>query len=204
MTIARIAAVLVAALALFACSKAPEPPPAARSDAAPAAFAAVRASRACDRVGDGRRRRCVREGEGGRQAALPLLGCGLVPAVQRGQGDDLHAAGFHRARARVRAGLRRRRREGRAEARHALQGQRLSDDGPVHAGRPRDHAAPGRGRGRPLHAGAGAGDGRCAAGARDADRCARQGRIGRRPACRGLAHARVVFVDHRREAAPGR
>ncbi len=37
MTIARIAAVLVAALALFACSKAPEPPPAARSDAAPAA-----------------------------------------------------------------------------------------------------------------------------------------------------------------------
>ena len=37
MAIARIPAVLLAALALFGCSKAPEPPPAARSDAAPVA-----------------------------------------------------------------------------------------------------------------------------------------------------------------------
>ena len=46
MTIARIAAVLVAALALLACSKAPEPPPAARSDAAPAAAASPQSAQA--------------------------------------------------------------------------------------------------------------------------------------------------------------
>ena len=56
------------------------------------------------------------------QAGVRLLGREVVPAVQPGQGDALQPPGLHRALARLRAGLRRRRQPGRAEDRRALQG----------------------------------------------------------------------------------
>ena len=112
------------------------------------------ARRACHRVGIGRRRRRVRQGESREQATLPLLGRGLVPAVQRSEGDDLHPPGFHRALAQFRPRLHGRRRAGRAKAGRALQRERLPDDGAVHAGRQRDHALARRSRARPVHAGA--------------------------------------------------
>ena len=93
-----------------------------------------------------------------------VLGREVVPAVQPGEGDALQPPGLHRALARLRAGLRRRRQPRRAEARRALQGQRLSDDGAVHAaGRGADAAAR-RGRAGPLHRGAHARHERGAAG----------------------------------------
>ena len=68
---------------------------------------------------------------GPKEARLRLLGRRVVPAVQPGQGDHFQPAGVHRALARLRARLHRRRQPRRAEARHALPGQRLPDDGAV-------------------------------------------------------------------------
>ena len=98
------------------------------------------------------------------QAGVPVLGRGLVPAVQSGQGDDLQSPGFRRPLAVLRSGLSRWRHPERAETRRALQGQRLSDDDPVQARRDRDHAPAGRGRRRSVHARAGAGNERGATG----------------------------------------
>ncbi len=67
----------------------------------------------------------------------------------------------------------------------------------------RDHAPAGRGRGRPVHARAGDGHERRAAGQGDACRRA-VGQAAARPALirRRLAHARLLFVGHRRKS-PG-
>ena len=160
--------------------------------------------RARDCMGSRRCRRRVRQGESREQAALPLLGRGLVPAVQRSEGDDLHPPGLHRAIAQFRPRLHRRRREGRAKARRALQRQRLPDDGAVHAGRQRDHALAGRGRARSVHASACPRHERRAAGEGNARLGARHPRCAREPAAGRLADARVVLVGNRREpGAPG-
>ena len=85
------------------------------------------------------------------QAGVPLLGREVVPAVQPGPGDALQPPGLHRALARLRAGVRRRRQPRRAEARHALSGQRLSDDGAAQAERRGGDPPARRGRPGPLH-----------------------------------------------------
>ena len=122
--------------------------------------------------------------------------------MQPGQGDDLQSPGFHRALAPFRSGVHRRRRAERAEGRRALQGQRLSDDGAVHAGRRRDHAPARRGRCRPVHARPGDGHERRAAGEGNAGGGARAPAPAPRQArARGLAHARLLLVGHRRAAA---
>ena len=127
---------------------------------------------------EGRRR--VRERARREQAGVRLLGREVVPAVQPGQGDALQPPGLHRALARLRPGLRRRRQPGRAEDRRALQGQRLSDDGAVQpAGPGGDAACPARSTPvrytEVLHAR----HERGAAGQRGARRCAREAGVAR-------------------------
>ena len=194
--------VVAVALALAACSKAPDaqrrpPPAAAPTDAAKTAPAvADHAER--HRLEEGEQRRRHRGRVRGRprrdQAGVPLLGREVVPAVQPGPGDALQPSGLHRALARLRAGVRRRRQPRRAKARHALSRQRLSDHADAQAERRGSDPPARRGRPGPLHR---------AAQPRHERRPAGQGGAGRRarrrqgPEGERLAPARLLFLGHR-------
>ena len=95
------------------------------------------------------------------------------PPCQSGQSHDFQSPGFWRSLAVFCSRVSRRRYEERAKTRCALQGQWLSDDDPVQAGRDRDHPVARRGGRRPVHARAGVGNERRTTGEGHARRSAR-------------------------------
>ena len=132
-----------------------------------------------------------------KQAGLVVLGCEVVPAVQPVEGHAVQPARLHRTQQVAGAGGDRWRPARRAEARQPLQGERLPDDGAGAPGRRRDHPLAGRSR---------CAAGVAAAATRPGGRPADQGGARRRTRRqddqrRRVAHAGVLFVDHRRVAA---
>ena len=150
----------------------------------------------------GRRGRCrhrarVHAGQGAEEAGAAVLGRELVPAVQPVEGDAVQPPGLRAAEQALRRRVRRWRPAGGAEARRALQGQRLSDDGAVHARGQRDHAPARRGR-----CAAGAVAARSRPGRRAADRCRARRRARRQDDQRQrVAHAGLPLVGGRRQRA---